>query len=113
LYDTYKAAHIYVNPGLLELETACLGLMEAMSAKCVCVTSTSGALPETGKDFTLKYNYNKENFAEQVYLLHQELLKAVALVKQNTDLTSQKQYVDSYHSWERFDNDWVNYLNSI
>ena len=113
LYEAYKQAHIYVNPGVLELETACLGLMEAMSAKCVCVTSTAAALPETGKDFTLQYQYDKTNFALQVHLLLEQLKLAVAQVKQAQDLSKQKQYVDSYHSWSRFDQDWTTYLNSL
>jgi glycosyltransferase involved in cell wall biosynthesis len=113
LYEAYKQAHIYVNPGALELETACLGLMEAMSAKLVCITSTAAALPETGKDFTLKYVYDKTNPALQVHLLLEQLKLAVDQVKQNKDLTEQKLYVDQYHSWQRFELEWTSYLNSL
>lgn len=60
--DYLKDANLFVYPSTWE-ETSCLCLIEAMSAGCIPIHSSLGALPETAKGVTLMYPYTEDKEA--------------------------------------------------
>jgi len=104
-----KDTHIFAYPSVWQ-ETACLPLMEALSAGCYCVHSSLGALKETSLGITQMYPFtdNTQNHVDRFYL---ELKKAIMLhklnyeyVKSNTETT--KTIADYKYDWEVRKEQW-------
>ena len=55
--ESLQNSHIFVYPSTYQ-ETSCLCLIEAMSAGCICIHSSLGALPETSNNLTNMYPYS-------------------------------------------------------
>ena len=58
VHKALQKAHIFALPSIWP-ETSCIALIEAMSAKCICVHSSLAALPETAANWTLMYDYTE------------------------------------------------------
>lgn len=54
-----KQSNLFVYPSIWE-ETSCLCLIEAMSAGCVSIHSSLGALPETSLKLNCMYDYDED-----------------------------------------------------
>ena len=108
-----KDVHIFAYPSIWQ-ETSCLTLMEAMSAGCLCVHSSLGALPETASHFTLMYDYdeNINNHANKFYAM---LKHTINVIKENyplTELKTQKHFTDLFYSWDLRKLQWKDLLDS-
>ena len=85
-----------------------------MSAKCLCVHSDNGALPETSSGHTNMYQYWVNQ--EQHEAAFEQALEKTIKQYLNGDIShldAQKQYVDSKYSWDVVLPEWKNYLNSL
>ena len=103
-------AHIFAYPSIFK-ETSCMCLIEAMSAKCVCVHSSLGALPETSGGKTLMYEFTKD-YNEHCTRFAEKLIYAATHYAQiNTDQA--KHYVDQLHSVDVVASIWERYMTSL
>lgn len=96
-------SHIFAYPSSWP-ETSCISLMEAMSAKCLCVHSDLAALPETGSNWTYMYNFSQDK-KEHLDLFASCLNTAVDIMKRgsnqmDTRLSGQKSYTDLFYNWQ-------------
>ena len=85
-------SHIFAYPSTY-YETSCLCLIEAMSAGCLCVHSSYGALPETANNHTIMYEYCDNKF-EHCTRFANSLIKAVLNYK-NISLDDQIKYINN------------------
>ena len=114
--EALKKSHIYAYP-CIWLETSCLSVVEAMSAKNVVVCPNYGALPETCSNFAMMYPWNENKNLHAVQFAH-TLNNAIEAVKNSADndspyLDFQKQYFDYFYGWDRRQKEWESLLNSL
>lgn len=108
------SSDIFVYPSIMK-ETFCLSLLEAMSAKLLCVHSNYGCLPETAANFTMMYDYHEDVY-EHKKILYQYLKKSIEIVfeeKTKFHIEKQKEYVDYFFNWEKRSLEWTNLINSL
>lgn len=109
-------SHIFVYPSIWP-ETSCLSLMEAMSAKCLCIHPTFGALPETSANWTFMYSYHEDmqTHAEHFYVM----LESAINVLRSPDnpaavrLEGQKSYTDLFYSMDMRKVQWLDLLRHL
>ena len=100
-------SNIFVYPSTYE-ETSCLCLIEAMSAGCICVHSSLGALPETSNNYTYMYKYD-DNKLEHCTLFAESLIKAVSNYK-NISLENQINYANNSYNLDIICEEWKKIL---
>lgn len=106
-------SHIYACPSTY-LETSCIALIEAMSAKCLCVHANNGALPETSAAHTNMYEYHSnQQQHEAAFEIALEKTINQYLSGDISHLNAQKQYVDSKYSWSVVLPQWEDHLTSL
>lgn len=106
--------HIFAYPSIWT-ETSCISLMEAMSAKMVCVHPNFGALYETAACWTTMYQWN-EDINEHAALFYHILGSTIENINEPTlqdKLDSQKAYVDVFYNWEGRALQWEALLTSL
>lgn len=117
--EAVAKSHIFAYPSVWP-ETSCISLMEAMSAKCLCVHSDLAALPETASNWTYMYNFSDDK-KNHLNLFANCLHTAITLMKRddkekkrnlNTRLSGQKSYADLFYSWELRRIQWEQLLHS-
>ena len=116
--DEIRAAlqqtHILAYPNIYK-ETACISVIEAMSAGCVVVCPNLAVLPETCANFAWMYGY--EPNPEKHIAVHSHILgKAIeSYRKDETEilLNLQKTYFDTFYNWDMRMNQWNQFLESI
>ena len=109
-----QEAHIFAYPSIW-LETSCIALIEAMSARCLCIHPNYGALYETGSNLTWMYQY-QEDTRDHTLALYNELDRAIVNVQNHhlvSSLDSTKSYIDAVYNWDRRVNEWETFLTSI
>ena len=96
--ERLQQSHFWVLPSKWP-ETSCLALIEAMSAGCICIHSSLGALPETSRAVTCMYGFTEDN-DEHASILYHTLDKMISEIA----------YDDTY-----YDNEvtWVTDPNSV
>jgi len=98
-------------------ETSCLALMEAMSAKCICIHSDYAALPETAANWTTMYEYHEDPsaHASRFYSTLKQVIEGVREHSESVDtrLLGQKSYCDLYYNWEIRKEKWMSLLDSL
>lgn len=106
------ASHIFAYPAIWA-ETSCLSLIEAMSARCLCVHPSFAALPETAANWTLMYDIRSDTKKHEE--IFQANLEAAILDHKNVEntLNSQKSYVDTFYSTKYILNTWKYLLQSL
>jgi len=112
--EALKKAHIFAFPSIWP-ETACLALVEAMSAGCICVHSSLAALPETAANWTLMYDFD-EDMSRHAGKHAMTLMDALRLVKDPNmqgRLNMQKAYVNGFYNWEVRAQQWTVFLHSL
>ena len=106
-------AHIFAYPNIWQ-ETSCLAVIEAMSAKCKVLCSDLGALPETCAGFATLYPYDEDpdNHANTFLkcLVHEINMYWTAGHQKQLDM--QKQYFDTFYSWDNRMTEWKDLLTS-
>lgn len=111
--QSLQRAHIYALPSTYQ-ETSCIALIEAMSAKCLCVHPEYAALPETANNYTNMYKYSsnveehRSNFSVALENTIVQYLK-----KDVQHLDQQKEYVDEKYSWNNAVDMWMSLFYSI
>lgn len=112
--EVLKRMHIFAYPSTWT-ETSSLCLMEAMSAGCMCVHSSLGALPETGSNWTMMYDYHEDlnSHANRFYGVMDHVIGMMEDRYPVTELKSQKSYVDLFYSWELRQHQWRELLENV
>lgn len=107
-------AHIHAYPSIW-LETSCIALMEAMSAKCLCVHPNYGALPETAANWTWMYQWlqNKRDHAQALYAHLSNAIDHYWSENVQTRVAGQKSYADVFYSWQFRQQQWESLLRSV
>ena len=109
-----QRCHILAYPSVYP-ETACITLIEAMSAGLICVIPSLAALPETSANFAWMYNFTP-NPNEHVKIFKGVLEGAIDQAKEDSVqaiLKTQKAYFDLFYSWDNRVNKWNQLLASI
>jgi UDP-glucose:(glucosyl)LPS alpha-1,2-glucosyltransferase len=116
--EALMKAHIFAYPSIWP-ETSCISLMEAMSAKCLCVHPDFAALPETAANWTFQYSYHEEA-NRHAGTFYNVLDAALTMLSEKGDeealevkLMGQKKYTDVFYSWEKRRLEWDGFLRSF
>lgn len=106
--------HILAYPNIW-VETSCMVLMEAMSAKCVAVHPNLGALAETGANWTNMYQFheNVNDHANIFYDAMNATLETIQDQENYATLPSAKAYADLFYNWNYRAKQWEAFLTSI
>lgn len=107
-------SHIFAYPSIWP-ETSCLAALEAMSAKCLVVCPSFGALPETTSNFAVMYPYT-ENVQKHANMFANVLYSTIN--NYFTDFTQnmlnyQKNYVDTFYNWDLRIRQWNTLLKEV
>jgi glycosyltransferase involved in cell wall biosynthesis len=105
-------------------ETACIQVMEAMSAGLKIITSDLGALPDTtGGYATIMKDFPKDNEGvlekrnEIIKFFTKEMKKSIKEIRKGRfDPTDQINYINNRFTWENTEKQWLNldkYLQSL
>lgn len=114
--EALAKSHIFAYPCIWP-ETACLALIEAMSAKNFCVYPNYAALPETGAGFGYVYPFKENKSAHAIQFAHTLSTAIDVVINQYEEsqnyLEFQKMYFDYFYDWNRRKTEWVNLLESL
>lgn len=107
-------AHVFAYPSIWA-ETSCLSLMEAMSAKCLCVHPNYAALYETAGGTTMMYQWH-ENSNDHAQMLYTHLENII--INRNDEMIAnitgiQSSYANLRYTWQRVAAIWVDLLTSL
>ena len=107
-----QKSHIFAYPTTWK-ETSCLCLIEAMSAKNVCVHSNIGGIFETASHWTNMYQYQEDaqQHAAAFYNMLDLTIENYQQMKLNTGPT--KVYADAFYSWENRKSEWSALIGSL
>lgn len=110
--EALKKSHIFAYPSIWP-ETSCLALIEAMSAKNICVHSNLGALYETANNLTHMYHFHEDInvHASIFYNILNDIIKNYNSLKDGA--TSGKMFADSFYNWNIKKIQWENILNNL
>ena len=121
--EVLKSQHILAYPSIWA-ETSCLVLMEAMSAKLLCVHPNYAGLSETGGRWTYEYQWN-EVPNDHARTFFQVLEVAIKIYKDmqlqssgditplDIGLKQMKDYADTFYNQQTRLMQWRNFLNSM
>ncbi len=115
LKEHLNSAHIFAYPSIW-VETSCRAMLEAMSARLVCVHPNLGALPETSGGLNVMYHGNMEDKTIHASLFAGNLNAAIQLVREDNEksmLAFNKVYVDSRFNIEFINNKWNAVLRDL
>lgn len=114
LRESLSTSHIFAYPSIWK-ETFCLSLLEAMSARCLCVHSSLGALPETSCNWTNMYHFDEDigKHQEKFFIELKKAIDSINLKKTQINLEKQKQYVDYMFNWEKRTEEWIDLLKDL
>ena len=114
IHKALQKAHIFALPSIWP-ETSCIAMIEAMSAGCICVHSSLGALPETTANWTLQYDFTEDfsKHATKTALTLADALRIVSDPNMEERLNMQKAYTDGFYNWEVRAQQWTVLLQSI
>jgi UDP-glucose:(glucosyl)LPS alpha-1,2-glucosyltransferase len=115
LKEHLNSAHIFAYPSIW-VETSCRAMLEAMSARLVCVHPNLGALPETSGGLNVMYHGNMEDKTIHASLFAGNLNAAIQLVREDNEksmLAFNKVYVDSRFNIEFIKNKWNAVLRDL
>jgi UDP-glucose:(glucosyl)LPS alpha-1,2-glucosyltransferase len=111
-------AHIFAYPSIW-IESSCMTLMEAMSAKLVCVHPNYGALIETSGGLTSMYQWT-EDANQHAQRFHDFLDTTIESLKNSDNLPGlqnqlhlQKVYCDTRYNWNSRENQWFSLLSTL
>jgi len=109
-----QQTHILAYPNIYK-ETACISVIEAMSAGCVVVCPNLAVLPETCANFAWMYGYVQDRIEHARKFSH-VLRDAIDLFWEpsvQARLTFQKQYFDMHYDIDTTAKHWIMMLETI
>jgi len=106
--------HIFAYP-CTWLETSCRAMLEAMSARLVCVHPNNGALPETSGGLNMMYQYHED---KQIHAatFAANLNAAIDFVRNNNEIHNvdfNKVFVDSRYNIQKIKVSWEMVLKDL
>lgn len=71
-------SHIFLYPNIWK-ETSCIALIEAIKSQVLCIHPNYGALPETGSNATIMYDFNEDPqvHANYAFVVTRQVLQAM------------------------------------
>jgi UDP-glucose:(glucosyl)LPS alpha-1,2-glucosyltransferase len=116
LRTALAGADVFAYPAMQE-ETACLALIEAMSAGLACVHPNLGALYETAGGMTLMYQWH-EDLPAHARTFYQHLRWTIDALRSGHEglrarLATQKFYADARYDWGTRAAEWEALLRSL
>ena len=86
-----------------------------MSAGCLCVHSSLGALPETASNWTMMYQFNENiKIHEKVFYKNlKDAIEKINLKQTQEKLIKQKEYIDYHFNWEKRTQEWIDFLTDM
>jgi glycosyltransferase involved in cell wall biosynthesis len=115
--DVRKAvaqAHVFAYPSIWA-ETSCISLMEAMSARCICVHPNYAALYETSGGTTVMYQWQEDrNQHAQVLYNHLDNIitnREDGVLYNVTNVT--RSYANLRYTWPRVVSIWTDVLKML
>jgi glycosyltransferase involved in cell wall biosynthesis len=116
--DEIRAAlqqtHILAYPNIYQ-ETACISVIEAMSAGCVVVCPNLAVLPETCANFAWMYGYvqDKNEHAKKFSYVLKDAIESFWEPPVQAGLAFQKQYFDMHYDIDTTAKQWTMMLETI
>lgn len=104
IHSALQKAHIFAYPSIFE-ETCCLAMVEAAAAGCRLVSTSFGALYETGSEYARLLMLNDDIEKNFALALNEEINSYWDLAKQNL-LKEQSDFYNKYYSWEKRSQEW-------
>lgn len=103
--EALKKSHIFGYPCVWP-ETSCMSLMEAMSARNLCVHSNFAALPETSANWTNTYQFQEDQsqHASAFYSMMDGIITNYDSFVTRTE--SAASYANIFYGWEQRLNEW-------
>lgn len=100
-------AHIFAYPSIW-VESSCIALMEAMSARCVCVHPNNGALFDTCGGITRMYQWDEDqqSHAGKFMAILEQTINDVRENKLGDEVDYVKFYADMRFNWSRRLAEW-------
>jgi len=113
VHKALQKAHIFAYPSVFK-ETSCISMLEAMSAKCLCVHPNIAAMAETAAGFTNMYDFTA-NKGEHINLFEKKMEEAILQYQSGniSHLDDQKKHVDENYSWDLRASQWKEYLTGL
>jgi UDP-glucose:(glucosyl)LPS alpha-1,2-glucosyltransferase len=113
LLEKMKSYHIFAYPSVWP-ETACRAMLEAMSAKLLCIHPNLAALSDTSGSLNLMYQ-GSTNPQEQLNAFFSALSGGISIVRENSQslqdhLSFNKHYVDWRYNPEVIAKKWIGLL---
>lgn len=107
-------AHIFAYPSIW-IETACIALMEAMSAKCVCVHPNYGALWDTSGGVTRMYQWDEDpsHHAGRFLNVVDRAIQDVKSEANKAEIEYIKFYADNRFNWKNREREWKALLEML
>ena len=109
-----QESHIFAYPSIWK-ETSCLCLIEAMSAKNICVHPRLGALEETSMGVTNIYDSHENPDTHARYFANHLSLAIESINDEKTmsRVDMAKKMCDDKHNLDSFSSKWVDLLKSL
>lgn len=105
-------SHIFAYPTTWQ-ETSCLCLIEALSAKNICVHSNYGGIYETASHWTNMYQIQEDinKHATAFYNMLDLTIENIDQLQKNAEPA--KVYADTFYSWENRKAEWESLIRSL
>ena len=112
--EALKKAHIYAYPSIWT-ESSCISIMEAMSARALCVHSNLGALYDTSGSITRMYQFDEDQsvHANRFAMILKATIDDLRTNDLSTELDFVKSYADIRFNWTRREREWIGVMKTL
>lgn len=110
--EALQKSHIFAYPTTWK-ETSCLCLIEAMSAKNICVHSNHGGIFETASHWTNMYQYHEDMQAHAGAFYNMLDLTIENYEQMKVNASPTKVYADTFYSWKNRKSEWEALIGSL